>query len=75
MQNNRNTKYLLAVEALGAIMFAAVCLAYILGLPSNGVLHEELAFRVVIGSFGSAFFVGSIVLLVVAYATKSRVSS
>jgi hypothetical protein len=75
MRNNRNTKYLLTVEAFGAVMFAVVCLAYILGLPSNSVLHGELAFRVVIGFFGSVFFVGSIAVLIAAYVAKSRTSA
>jgi hypothetical protein len=75
MRNNRNTKYLLAVEAFGAVMFAVVCLAYILGLPSNSVLHGEVAFRVVIGFFGSVFFVGSIAVLIAAYVAKSRTSA
>jgi hypothetical protein len=51
-------------------MFAVVCAAYFLGLPSDTVLHGELAFRVAIGVFGTTFFVGSIVMLAVAYVTR-----
>jgi len=47
-------------------------LAYILGLPSDEVFHEELVYRVVIGGFGSIFFAGSVVLLAVAYVTRNR---
>jgi hypothetical protein len=70
VQRRKFTKPLLAIQLFGAVMFAVVCAAYFLGLPSDTVLHGELAFRVAIGVFGTTFFVGSIVMLAVAYVTR-----
>jgi hypothetical protein len=70
VQGQKFTKHLLAIQLFGALMFAVVCAAYILGLPSDTVLHGELAFRVAIGVFGSLLFVGSIVMLAAAYAKR-----
>jgi hypothetical protein len=70
MQRQKFTKHVLAIQLFGAVMFAVVCAAYILGLPSDTVLHGELAFRVVIGVFGAVLFVGSIVMLAAAYVTR-----
>ena len=53
-------------------MFGIVCAAYIFGLPTDTVLHGELAFRVAIGIFGSLFFAGSIAMLAVAYAKRKK---
>jgi len=72
VQSQNYPKYILAIQLFGALMFAVVCLAYILGLPSDEVFHEELVYRVVIGGFGSIFFAGSVVLLAVAYVTRNR---
>ena len=67
MQEQKLSKYLLAVQLFGAVMFSVVCASYILGLPTDTVYHGELSFRIVIGFFGSVFFVGSIVMLAFAY--------
>jgi hypothetical protein len=67
MQRQKFTKQLLAIQLFGALMFAAVSLAYFLGLPTDTVYHGELAFRIAIGSFGSVFFVSSIIMLAVRY--------
>ena len=72
MKSQNYTKYILAIQLFGALMFAVACLAYILGLPLDEVLHEELAYRVAIGGFGSIFFAGSVVLLAVAYVIRNR---
>ena len=72
MQTQKFTKYLLIIQLFGAIMFSMVCAAYILGLPTDTVLHEELTFRVAIGTFGSLFFAGSIAMLAVAYTQRKR---
>ncbi len=72
MQGEKLWKLLLVVEALGAIMFAVVCAAYIFGLPDDTVLHGELAFRIVIGVFGLAFFAGSAAMLVAAISQKRQ---
>ena len=67
VQEKKFGKYLLTVQFFGAFMFAVACASYILGLPTDTVLHEELAYRIVIGGLGSVFFVGSIVMLAVAF--------
>jgi hypothetical protein len=67
VQGQKFSKYVLAIQLFGALMFGVVCLAYILGLPTDTVLHGELAFRIVLSVFGSVFFVGSIAMLVVTY--------
>ena len=72
MQPQKFNKYILTIQLFGAVMFALVCAAYILGLPSDTVLHGELAFRVAIGLFGSLFFAGSIAMLAVAYAQRKH---
>ncbi len=72
MQGEKIWKQLLVVEALGAVMFAVVCAAYIFGLPDDTVLHGELAFRIVIGVFGLAFFAGSATLLAAAIRQKGQ---
>jgi uncharacterized membrane protein len=72
VEGQKFRKYLLPIQLFGALMFAVVCIAYILGLPDHSVFHGELAVRVVIGVFGSIFFVGSIVMLVVAGMTRKR---
>lgn len=74
MQNKKFTKYVLAIQLFGALMFAVVCLAYIFGLPSDTVFHEELTYRVALGAFGSVFFFGSTVLVAVDYVIRNRVS-
>ncbi len=72
MEGQKFNKYLLPTQLFGALMFAVVCIAYILGLGTHPhtVLHGELAFRIVIGVFGSIFFAGSIVMLIVARVTR-----
>ena len=72
MQQQKYSKYLLTIQLCGAVMFGIVCAAYILGLPSDTVLHGELAFRIAIGFFGILFFAGSIAMLAVAYAKRRR---
>jgi hypothetical protein len=67
VQEKKFAKYLLTVQFFGALMFAVACASYLLGLPTDTVLHGELAFRIVIGILGSVFFVGSIVMLAVAF--------
>jgi hypothetical protein len=70
MKREALVKPMLIVELFGALMLAAVCAAYILGLPTDTVLHGELAYRITIGIFGSAFLIGSVVILVVANLKK-----
>jgi len=70
VEGQKFTKPVLVIQLFGAVMFAVVCAAYILGLPSDTVFHEELAFRVAISVFGSALFIGSIAMLAVAYITR-----
>ena len=70
MKLQKFSKYLLPIQLCGAVMFGIVCAAYILGLPSDTVLHGELAFRVAIGVFGSLFFIGSIAMLTIAYVKR-----
>ena len=53
-------KFILTTMAVGALLFATVCVAFIFGLRAttgNIVLHDEPAFRVVLGTFGSIFLV------------------
>ena len=70
MEGQKFNKYLLPIQLFGALMFAVVCIAYILGLPDHTVFHGELAFRAVIGVFGSIFFASSITILIVARLTR-----
>ncbi len=72
MNGEKFWKPLLAIEALGAVMFAVVCAAYIFGLPKDEVLHKELAYRIAIGVFGLSFFAGSAAMLTVAIGQKRK---
>lgn len=68
-------KFLFATQAVGALLFATVCVAFIFGLRAttgNIVLHDEPAFRVVLGTSGSIFLVMVIVGMVLAFRTKPR---
>jgi uncharacterized membrane protein len=68
-------KFLFAMQAAGAVLFATVCVAFIFGLratTSNVVLHGETAFRIVLGASGSIFLVLVAVGLVVAYRMKTK---
>jgi hypothetical protein len=67
VRGKKFSKSVFAIQLFGALMFAVVCIAYILGLPTNTVLHGELSFRIVLSVFGSVFFVSSIAMLVVTY--------
>ena len=72
MQQQKFNKYIITIQFLGAVMFAIVSAAYILGLPGDTVFHGELPFRVAIAIFGSIFFVGSVAMLAVAYFERKR---
>jgi hypothetical protein len=63
-------KPVILIQLFGATMFAAVSIAYLLGLPTDTVYHGELAFRIAIGTLGSVFFVGSIIMLLAGFAKK-----
>ncbi len=60
------------IQLFGAVMFAAVCAAYIFGLPTDTVLHGELSYRLLIGVFGAVFFVGSVATIAAAFASRKR---
>jgi hypothetical protein len=63
-------KYQYVVQAIGSLLFATVCVAFIFGLQAttgNVVLHDQLAFRIVLGSAGSIFIVLVAAGMVLAY--------
>jgi hypothetical protein len=68
-------KFLYSMQAAGAILFATVCVAFIFGLRATTlsvVLHDETAFRIVLGASGSIFLVLVAVGLVLAYRMKTE---
>jgi hypothetical protein len=50
--DNRLTKFLFAVEAVGIIFVGFFLVAYLSGLPTTAVLHSELVFRIPLFVFG-----------------------
>jgi hypothetical protein len=50
--DNRLTKFLFAVEAVGIIFVGFFLAAYLSGLPTTAVLHSEPVFRIPLFVFG-----------------------
>jgi hypothetical protein len=70
MLSEKFTKQILGIQFFGIFMFAVVCTAYSLQFLTGDVMHGELVFRIVIGTFGSVFLVGTIIMLIVAYFSR-----
>ncbi len=71
MQN----KFLFATQVIGALLFATVCVAFIFGLRAttgNIVLHDQLSFRIVLGTAGSLFLVMVAAGIVWAFMPKTK---
>ena len=48
------TRFLFAVQGVGAVFVGLFLAAYLGGLPTTAVLHSELAFRIPLFIFGAA---------------------
>ena len=69
MQNTSSSisKFLYAIEAVGAVFVAFYLVAYLAGLPTTNVLHSEEAFRYPLFALGIALLVmilGAVVLAI-----------
>ena len=69
MQNTSSSisKFLYAIEAVGAVFVAFYLVAYLAGLPTTNVLHSEDAFRYPLFALGIVLLVmilGAVVLAI-----------
>ena len=64
LKNQRITGFLLAAEGIGVVFVAVFLAAYLFALPSDGVLHAEPFFNLLLKIFGGAFIVAILIGLI-----------
>ena len=61
LKNQRITGFLLATEGIGVVFVAVFLAAYLFALPSDGVLHAEPIFNLLLKIFGGAFILAILI--------------
>lgn len=75
MNGNKLTKFLFAIEGVGAVFVAVFLTAYLGGLfytPQTTVLHSEPAFRIPLFIFGAILLVLILITVVLAAVSKKK---
>jgi hypothetical protein len=70
--DNRLTKFLFAVEAVGIIFVGFFLAAYLSGLPTTAVLHSELVFRIPLFVFGVVLLLFVLATVFIAASKKKK---
>jgi hypothetical protein len=72
LNDKRISNFLFAAQGVGAIFVGIFLVAYLGGLPSTNVLHNQAAFRISLAVFGIVFLVLILagVILAVSYKKK-----
>jgi hypothetical protein len=70
--DNRLTKFLFAVEAVGIIFVGFFLVAYLSGLPTTAVLHSELVFRIPLFVFGVVLLLFVLATVFIAASKKKK---
>ena len=71
-------KFLYAMQVVGAVLFATVCVAFIFGLRATTlsvVLHDQTVYRIVLGASGGIFLILVAAGLVIAYKIKTQTTT
>lgn len=66
LPDSKLTKLLYAFEGVGLIFIVVFLAAYLGGLPTTKVLHNQPAFRIPLGVFGAAILILVLVTCVLA---------
>jgi hypothetical protein len=70
--DNRLTKFLFAVEAVGIIFVGFFLVAYLSGLPTTAVLHSEPVFRIPLFVFGVVLLLFVLATVFIAASKKKK---
>jgi hypothetical protein len=72
LANRKLTIMLLSLEGVGAVFVVIFLAAYLGGLPTTTVLHDEPAFRIPLAVFGFVLLVLVLAALVLAILYRKR---
>ena len=70
LKSKQLVSFQLLVEGIGAVFCGVFLAAYLLALPSNGVLHAEPIYHEMLAIFGGLFLVLILASLVLSAMTK-----
>ncbi len=68
--DGRLSKFLFAIEGVGAVFVAFFLVAYLGGLPTTNVLHSEVVFRYPLFALGAVLLVLILTTVILAIAKK-----
>ena len=72
MDDNQISKFLFAIEGIGAIFVGAFLSAYLMGLPTYVVYHSDPNLRSILSLFGAVLIVLVITSLVVSFLMRKK---
>jgi hypothetical protein len=72
LNGKRRSNFLFATQGVGAIFVGIFLVAYLGGLPSTNVLHNEAAFRISLAVFGIVLLVLILASVILAVYSKKK---
>ena len=72
MDDDQISKFLFAVEGIGAIFVGAFLSAYLMGLPTYVVYHSDPNLRMILSFFGGLLIILVLIGLLVSFLNKKK---
>jgi hypothetical protein len=72
LEGGQVSRFLFALEGIGAIFLGAFLVAYLMGLPTSAVYHSDPTLRMVLSIFGGSLIVLILFALIISVFRKRR---
>ena len=73
MNDSQISKFLFAVEGIGAIFIGAFLSAYLMGLPTYVVYHSDPSLRMILSLFGGLLIILISIGFLISFLNKKKV--